>query len=136
MPARLSLLLNLRKRLSSDERRSRYLALLLWPLAALGFLVVIALPGGVCLFQHVTGTPCPLCGGTHALLFLVEGEPRQATSAHPLVIPLVALAIGHTTVIVIELISSRRLLSQVWASRIWLGVGVILVIVWLARLGI
>lgn len=110
------------------------MALLLWPLAALGFLLIVALPGGVCLFQHVMKTPCPLCGGTHALLFLVEGEPRQATIAYPLIIPLVALAIAHTAVILVELASSQRVLSARWATRLWWWAAVALVVVWMARM--
>ena len=110
------------------------MALMLWPLAACGFMVVVALPVGVCLFHYLTKIPCPLCGGTHALLFLAEGEPVQASVAYPLIIPLVALALGHTLVILAELVWAQRLLPQRWVTRIWLSALVMIIVVWVVRL--
>ena len=44
---------------------------------------LLALDGPpVCVFRHVTGLPCPLCGGTHALSHLVNLDVAQAVEAN------------------------------------------------------
>jgi hypothetical protein len=46
-----------------------------------------ALPRAVtfCFLREVAGLPCPLCGGTRALLALAAGRPGAALAANPLV---------------------------------------------------
>lgn len=38
----------------------------------------------ICLFRHITGWPCPSCGSTRSILFLLDGQYRAALYANPL----------------------------------------------------
>jgi hypothetical protein len=46
----------------------------------------------ICLFKKITGIPCPSCGSTHALVYLLQGKFGDAVAANPLGIVL-ALAL-------------------------------------------
>ena len=47
----------------------------------------------VCLFRRVTGRRCPLCGLTHGLNHVLQGDLAAARTAHPLALP-AAAALG------------------------------------------
>ena len=53
-------------------------------LAALVFIVfpVLKLP---CFFEAATGAPCPLCGGTTAIMLMCAGDPLAALYSNPAV---------------------------------------------------
>ena len=89
-----------------------------------------------CLFHHLTGLPCPTCGGTRATLALAAGHPVHALALNPMVAVgyimlgtvLLALLAGRRDMIH-RLISSRRaafvLLAVIllnWAYLLWHGV--------------
>jgi hypothetical protein len=38
----------------------------------------------VCMFRNITGVPCPSCGTTHSLFYLVKGRPVDAFHCNPL----------------------------------------------------
>lgn len=38
----------------------------------------------VCLFKQVTGLPCPSCGATHSVLYLLQGNIEEAVIINPL----------------------------------------------------
>jgi Protein of unknown function (DUF2752) len=66
-----------------------------WGSLAMLFLVSHLPPDGagvpVCLFQAMSGLPCPGCGLTRALSSLIQGYPAKAVSYHPfafIVLPL------------------------------------------------
>ena len=66
-----------------------------WGSLAMLFLVSHLPPDGagvpVCLFQAMSGLPCPGCGLTRALSSLIQGYPASAFSYHPfafIVLPL------------------------------------------------
>lgn len=44
-----------------------------------------------CPMVILTGLPCPGCGMTRALFFLITGRPKQAVWMHPMSIPVVCL---------------------------------------------
>ena len=45
----------------------------------------------VCPFRLITGLQCPLCGLTHSLHYLFNGNWSSAIDNHPLVLPILAL---------------------------------------------
>jgi hypothetical protein len=89
-------------------------------------------PATLCPLRALTGVPCPLCGGTTALVELGHGELTAALATAP--VPLLAAA----TLVLAPLGPSRW-----WASaaprthrRLVLGVLVVAEIWQLARLGV
>jgi hypothetical protein len=89
-----------------------------------------------CVFRHLTGLPCPTCGGTRATIALATGHPLHALALNPMVAVgsivlgavLIALFAGRRDM-VHRLISSRRaaivLLAIIllnWAYLLWHGV--------------
>jgi hypothetical protein len=42
-------------------------------------------PPVICTFHAITGLPCPTCGGTRALLALLDGQVFQAVAWNPMV---------------------------------------------------
>jgi hypothetical protein len=46
-----------------------------------------------CPFHEVTGLLCPLCGGTRAVLRLLDGDLVGSLGLHPLALPLAALVV-------------------------------------------
>ena len=68
-------------------------------LLALAYLLASELLFGTCCpMQYLLGLPCPLCGMTRALLSLLRGDLPGSFSAHPLLLP--ALALGAFFVII------------------------------------
>jgi len=67
--------------LSPAERGWRFVPLGLWPpaLGAAPLLLASGVP--LCGFRHITGQPCPLCGGTHACAALAQGDLLAAWQA-------------------------------------------------------
>jgi hypothetical protein len=78
--------------LSPGERQWRAVLTLGWPLALGAAPVLLRANLPLCAFRHVTGLPCPLCGGTHAGAALAQGDLMAAWQAHPGLMPLAALA--------------------------------------------
>lgn len=67
--------------------RSCLLRLVLVLAAALA-VAAVDLPGRpqtLCLLRAATGLPCPLCGGTTAVVAIGQGRPLAALAASPLV---------------------------------------------------
>jgi len=58
-----------------------------WALARYDLLPHVAL----CMFERVTGRPCPGCGMTRSLLRLSQGDVAESLRMHPLGIVLAAL---------------------------------------------
>lgn len=65
----------------SDMRQATAAVILL---AALAFMVFPALKLP-CFFEAVTDRPCPLCGGTTAIMLLCAGDPLAALYSNPAV---------------------------------------------------
>ena len=45
---------------------------------------VSSLKGSFCLFKHVTNVPCPSCGSTRSVLFLLKGDFISSLNLNPL----------------------------------------------------
>ena len=95
--------------LSPPERQWRSALTLGWPLALLGAPLVLSLGDlPLCGFQHVTGLPCPLCGGTRACAALADGNFLAAWQLNPGLMVLLALAAAHSLQLGFEAWSGRR----------------------------
>ncbi|MFM8856166.1 MAG: DUF2752 domain-containing protein [Actinomycetota bacterium] len=57
----------------------------------------------LCPLSRWTGSPCPLCGGTRAALYLVSGQPFEAFQRNPAVA--ISLAIA-------ALVTARHIVRQ------------------------
>lgn len=84
----------------APPRGSRFLALtpLLSSLLALAFFRFYSVPAEprfqICGFHGLTGRPCPLCGMTRALSFLLRGHWEEAMRFHPLSPMVLAILCG------------------------------------------
>lgn len=95
--------------LSKPERQWRSAQMLGWPLALLGAPLVLSagdLP--LCGFRHLTGVPCPLCGGTRACAALADGDFLVAWQLNPGLMVLLALAAAHSLQLGIEAWTGRQ----------------------------
>ena len=63
-------------------------------LAAAKIQEVRGLKISLCPFKALTGIPCPACGGTRALLALIEGRPVEGLLRNPLLVLGGALALA------------------------------------------
>lgn len=121
--------------LTGPERQWRAALGLLLPLgvaAAPAYLAQVNLP--LCAFKHLTGLPCPLCGGIRACAALAHGDVAAAWQANPGLLPLLALAAVHTSVLAAEAITGRPLAPAPALASAWRGAGALLLASWLWRL--
>ena len=121
--------------LSPPERQWRSALTLGWPLALLGAPAVLSvgdLP--LCGFRHVTGLPCPLCGGTRACAALADGNFLVAWQLNPGLMVLLVLAAAHSVQLGFEAWSGRRVQRWRIGADAWRAGLVVLVVAWVFRL--
>lgn len=121
--------------LSAPERQWRSALTLGWPLALLGAPAVLSfgdLP--LCGFQHVTGLPCPLCGGTRACAALADGNFLAAWQLNPGLMVLLALAAAHSVQLGFEAWTGRRVQRWRMGADAWRAGFVVLLAGWVLRL--
>lgn len=87
----------------------------------------------LCAFKHLTGMPCPLCGGIRACAALAQGDFLAAFLLHAGLMPLLAVAAVHSALLLTEAISGRQLGPLPALATAWKLAGAILVISWLYR---
>ncbi len=88
----------------------------------------------LCAFKHLTGIPCPLCGGIRACAALAQGDVAAAVLLNPGLMPILALATLHSGLVVAQAVSGRRLLAPGALTRAWQWAGAALLFFWLLRL--
>lgn len=95
--------------LSRPERQWRSVLVLGLPLALLGAAPVLSLGElPLCGFRHLTGVPCPLCGGTRVCAALAQGDVLAAWQLNPGLVLLLALVAAHSLQIGFEAWTGRR----------------------------
>ncbi len=139
--------LNIARWFSREGSRSQRLTAL-GPLLLLAFLYLVPPPQGsgkslvglpsLCLFQNVSGLPCPGCGITRSLVCCAHGLFGQAIRFHPLGPPVFASLVGMALTgllfaarpkFVVRLPQQQRWANgAAWVSLVLLG------IIWVARL--
>jgi len=121
--------------LSRPERQWRSALVLGWPLVLLGAPLVLSLGDlPLCGFRHLTGVPCPLCGGTRACAALADGNFIAAWQLNPGLMVLLALAAVHAIQLGFEAWSGRRV--QRWRVGVgaWRAGVFVLMLGWVLRL--
>lgn len=106
--------------------------------AVIGLLAVSGALDGLwgCPFKRVTGIPCPGCGMTRAVRFLLHGDVASATAMHPLVWLFVPLGVAFAALEVRGYVRERvwgTALRPRWARVVAAGALGALVVVWGAR---
>ncbi len=121
--------------LSPPERQWRSALTLSWPLALLSAPAVLSLGDlPLCGFRHVTGLPCPLCGGTRACAALVDGNFIAAWQLNPGLMVLLALAAVHSVQLGFEAWTGRRVQRWRIGGDAWRAGIVVLLAGWVLRL--
>lgn len=62
----------------------------------------------VCLFHRITGVPCPSCGNTHALVYLMQGNIHKAIITNLLSPVLAVMLLVFPAWIVVDLLRKRN----------------------------
>lgn len=121
--------------LSPPERQWRSALTLGWPLALLGAPAVLSLGDlPLCGFRHVTGLPCPLCGGTRACAALADGNFLAAWQLNPGLMVLLALAAAHSVQLGFEAWTGRRVRRWRIGAGAWRVGLAVLLLAWVLRL--
>jgi len=121
------------QRLLPMERRWRAGVSLLTPTAIALAPKVAALGVSLCAFQHLTGVPCPLCGGTRVCAALANGDLSVAMQLNPGLLPVLGLAMLHSLLLLAECLSGRSLAKRRSLLRAWQWAGGFLLGTWLLR---
>ncbi len=89
---------------------------------------------GLSAFPRMTGLPCPLCGGTRATHYLLQGNLDKALYYNWLALPSLALALALVAFMSFELYHGRVFLPKVHFSprRLFLGV-LLFMAIWIAQ---
>lgn len=121
--------------LSTADRQWRSVVTLGWPLALLGAPMVLSLGQlPLCGFRHLTGLPCPLCGGTRLVGALAQGDWAAAWAANPALLVILGLALLQTAQWAMEAWTARPLQRWRLNPNVW-RVGLALLLAeWSARL--
>jgi hypothetical protein len=101
-------------------------------LAAPAFLALGDVP--LCAFKHLTGVPCPLCGGIRACAALAQGDFASAWLLNAGLLPLLGVAAVHAALLVVEAIRGQRLPTPPALPLAWKLAGVGLLTAWAWRL--
>jgi hypothetical protein len=64
----------------------------------------------------------------------LRGDFSTATQHYPMILPLAALALGHTIVAISEVASGRHLVNSRWLTTGWLMLAGGIFSVWIVRL--
>jgi len=117
------------------ERQWRLAAGLIQPTSVLlapAFLRLGDVP--LCAFKHLTGVPCPLCGGIRACAALAQGDVAAAWLLNPGLLPLLVVAALHSVLLLVEAASGRKLGAPPALVLAWKVAGAGLLLSWLVRL--
>jgi hypothetical protein len=94
------------------------LAAVMFLLAALPPTLLERMPWAFCPFRRLTGLPCCLCGGTHAMQALVRGDWRLAWHDNPLAAGIGVGAGLYLAYAVVAVLSGRRWRPAVRPRRV------------------
>lgn len=123
------------KRLLPVERQWRAGVGFLLPLAVGLAPALVALDVPLCAFKHLTGVPCPLCGGTRVCAALAQGDVSAALQLNPGLLPVLALAALHSSLLLAEALSGRVLSPPRALAAAWKLAGGFFLASWLWRVG-
>lgn len=70
----------------------------------------------LCLFHTVTGYPCPSCGTTRSVVFLLNGSLSSAILTNPFGIPVLIGLILFPLLLLYDVITRKQLLIELYTS--------------------
>ncbi|OYT90994.1 MAG: hypothetical protein CFE43_15395 [Burkholderiales bacterium PBB3] len=123
------------KALGAADRQWRAAISLVLPLGVViapHFLALGDVP--LCAFKHVTGLPCPLCGGIRACGALAQGDVASAWLLNPGLLPVLAVAAVHSVLLVAEAATGKRYGTPRWLAAAWQLAAVGWLVSWLIRM--
>jgi Protein of unknown function (DUF2752) len=96
----------------------------------------------VCLFKNITGLPCPSCGTTRALIYIMKGQFFDAFNINPLGFIIAFLLIVIPIWVIADVISRRNsfhsfyLKSELFLHKKWVALPAIILILFIWILNI
>jgi Protein of unknown function (DUF2752) len=121
--------------LSAGERQWRSAVTLGWPVALLGAPLVLSLAQfPLCGFRHLTGLPCPLCGGTRLCASLAQGDWGAAWAANPALLLMLGLLALQTAQWALEAWTARPVQRWRINASVWRAALALLLAEWIVRL--
>lgn len=89
--------------------------------------ILYLLSGQTCILRRLTGFYCPGCGGTRALLALLEGRPLRSFLYHPAVLYAALLLAAAFFTGLIRLVSRGKMRGLSFRSvYLWFGAALVL----------
>ena len=88
----------------------------------------------LCAFKHLTGVPCPLCGGIRACAALAQGDVAAAWQLNPGLVPVLVLAALHSGLLIAQAVTAHQLVAPYALTVAWKWAGGGLLLFWLLRL--
>ena len=121
-------------RLTGPDRQWRAAVGLVLPAAALAAPAFLAL-GDVplCAFKHLTGVPCPLCGGIRTCAALAQGDLAAAWQYNPGLVLMLAVAAVHMALLTVEAVRGHRIGTPPALKLAWKCAGASLLVSWAWR---
>lgn len=122
-------------RLTAPQRQWRAAISVVLPLGmglAPSFLAMGEVP--LCAFKHLTGMPCPLCGGVRVCAALARGDVSSAWLLNPGLLPVLAVAALHGGLVLLEAVLGQRLGFSRALALAWKLAGGYWVLSWMTRL--
>ena len=101
------------KKLYNLNNRQKYFFILIGIICLYIYLYISGLPDKnahftVCIFKNITGYPCPACGTTRGMKYLVHGFFKESILTNPLGILTITASIISFIWIVIDLIKKQE----------------------------
>lgn len=89
---------------------------------------------GLSAFPKWTGLPCPLCGGTRATHYLLQGNLNKALYYNWLALPSLVFGLTLVATMALELLKGRVFLPGLRFSRKWIFPGALLFLaIWIVH---
>lgn len=90
--------------------------------------------GGVCFVKHLSGLPCPSCGVTRAILWLIDGDIAGSLHTNPLGLVLALVLIAAPLWLLVDKFSGKKNLLRAYQTmeahlrRPWLAIPLIVLV--------
>jgi Protein of unknown function (DUF2752) len=96
----------------------------------------------VCMFKNITGLPCPSCGTTHSVFYVIQGKPMDAFNCNPLGFIIVIILIIFPLWIISDLILRKNSFhsfynkSEIFLKKKWVALPAIIfvLIIWILNI--
>ncbi|MEO7174248.1 MAG: DUF2752 domain-containing protein [Saprospiraceae bacterium] len=70
----------------------------------------------LCIFKRITGLPCPSCGSTRSVLFILQGNFDEAFSINPLGFAIIALMTILPIWLIADIVGKKKTLQYTYGK--------------------